>query len=502
VVDNLVRLIVVTALVAGCAGGGPPADEPATGRARPAVSVLLVGDAMLGRSVAPIVAADAEGVFRDVRRIVRKADVAAVNVESPLTLRLHTSPNPFRLEAAPATAGLLAGAGFDVAALANNHTGDAGPASVLDSVRAVVDAGMVPVGAGADLDTAWRPAIVDVEGVRVAFLAIEAIGQGMPATGTSPGVATWDPEMARAAVAAAQEIADVVVVGVHGGIPYHAGPDPVVDPIVEQLATWGVDVVWGHGPHVRRPAAAVDPDRDGHITLAAPSLGNFLFDQRADDATSTGSILEVLVDAAGVVAHRIGTETHEDLRVHFSGWEPPEGDAVLLDGEWWILDRAVGLVDTTIPYEPSDDGVVVSAAQGDMDLDGIPEVVVSYRHPLRIKPHELLAPPATDTAGRSAHLGVFDAEGRPLWLSRRPPHPVGALAACDGSAAFAYTTLDADAVIATAAGVWTGFGFVADAELPGPGTVACADVDHDGRLDPVVLRRGASHGLGDDPPAR
>ncbi len=90
----------------------------------------------------------------------------------------------------------------------------------------------------------------------------------------------------------------------------------------------------------------------------------------------------------------------------------------------------------------------------------------------------------------SAHLGVLDAAKTPIWLSRRPPHPVGAVAACDGTAAFAYTTLDNDAVIATGVGTWAGFGFVIEEDLPGFGRVGCADIDGDGRLDPVVIGRG------------
>lgn len=81
---------------------------------------------MLGRGVAPIAAADAEGMFRDVRHVVRGADLAMVNLESPLTRRPHTAANPHALEADPALADLVAAAGFNVLSLANNHAGDAG----------------------------------------------------------------------------------------------------------------------------------------------------------------------------------------------------------------------------------------------------------------------------------------------------------------------------------------------------------------------------------------
>jgi hypothetical protein len=48
--------------------------------------------------------------------------------------------------------------------------------------------------------------------------------------------------------------------------------------------------------------------------------------------------------------------------------------------------------------------------------------------------------------------------------------------------------LDDSAVVATSAWLWRGFGFTTLDELSGPGEPACADVDGDGRLDPVIER--------------
>jgi poly-gamma-glutamate capsule biosynthesis protein CapA/YwtB (metallophosphatase superfamily) len=462
---------------------GPP-DSPE------AVTVLLAGDAMLGRNVAPVAAADPDGLFADVRREIRRADIAAVNVESPLTNRPHTSPNPYALEADPRGATLLAAAGFDVAGIANNHAGDAGPMSVVDSVGAIGDAGMRAVGGGINLTGAWAPVIVEKGGVKIAFLAIDGSRQGLAATASGPGVASWDPDRARSAIVAARSVADVVIVGLHGGVEYRTRPDPLLGPIADELAAMGADVVWGHGPHVEQPISVTVAHRDGdeRPTVIATSLGNFLFDQRRP-GTDAGILLEVLVDRSGVVAHRVGDVDHHDLRVHFNGWRPPDGDAALVAGGLWNLDRPVALVDTSIDLPSFSEGAVVNAGTSDLDGDGIPEFLVSYRHPLRDKPGEPGPPPQTDPSGMSAHLGVIEADGTPIWLSRRPPHPVGYVAACDGGAAFAYTALDDDTVISTGVGVWSGFGFVLEAELSGPGTIGCADVDGDGRLDPVIVGR-------------
>lgn len=491
-VDRRTRLIVavtaITLLCGSCAtevSGLSVAEATAPPEA---VTVLFAGDAMLGRGLAPLIASNPDSLFADVRREIRRADLAALNVESPLTDLQHVSANPYALEADPATAHLLAAAGFDIAGIANNHAGDAGAQSVTDSIEAVEGVGMVAIGGGASIDRAWEAAIISIDGVDIAFLAVDGSGQGLTATERRPGVASWDEKLAHAAVMKAQQSADIVTVGLHGGIEYWDESDPLLTPIALQLAAWGVDVVWGHGPHVAQPVFVVDPDGDGRRTVVGTSLGNFLFDQQAPQ-TSNGLLLEVLVDRDGLVAHRIGNKHHDDLRVHFTGWHVPTGDAALIKGEWWNLDQSPVLVDTSFDLASFTDGVVIDAGRSDLDGDGQMDILVSYRHPVRMKRSEAAPPPPIDRDGWSAHLGVLDLASTPLWMSRRPPHPIIQVAACDGAAAFAYSTLDDSTTIATGAGVWSGFGFVLGPELAGPGAIGCADVDGDGTLDPIVYER-------------
>jgi poly-gamma-glutamate capsule biosynthesis protein CapA/YwtB (metallophosphatase superfamily) len=464
------------------------ADVPipaAAGDESTAVRLLFVGDLMLGRRVAPVAESDPEGMFADVERVIRNADLAFANLESPLTTRPHTSENPYALEAAPESAALIAAAGFNVLGIANNHAGDAGPDSVLDTIEAVTDAGMATVGGGNDVDAAWEPLVIDVSGLRIAILAFDISRQGV-AAGTGPGVASWDPVRAETAVKEARARADVVVAGIHGGVEYLPEIDPQLSPVADELVSWGVDVVWGHGPHVSQPLS-ISNTSDGRPAVIATSLGNFLFDQQTDE-TSRGSILEVLVDDDGVAAWRIGHKQHVDLRVHFIGWDLPVGDAALVDGDWWNLTRDHPLITIGESVEGFPFGDPVVASTGDLTGDGADDLLVSYRHPLRDVAWDP-RPLATDASGRSAHLGVFAVDWTPIWMSRRPPHPIGTLAACDGSAAFGYTTLNDPAVVATGAGSWNGFGFTLAPELPDPGTPSCADVDHDGRRDAVIVDR-------------
>ena len=153
----------------------------------PTATLLFAGDLMLGRDVEPVATLDPVGLFEDVRFVVREADVAAANLESPLTTRPHLDPTVHALEADPGLAALVGAAGFDVLGIANNHAGDAGPDAVLDTVAAIAKSGLIAVGGGADAADALRPVVVERNGLRIAYLAFDATGRGA-AAGSPPGM--------------------------------------------------------------------------------------------------------------------------------------------------------------------------------------------------------------------------------------------------------------------------------------------------------------------------
>ncbi|MEK7860279.1 MAG: CapA family protein [Chloroflexota bacterium] len=206
----------------------------------------------------------------------------------------------------------IADAGFDALSLAANHSGDAGPQGVLDSVRVLREAGIVPFGGGPDAASARRPAILDVHGVRVALLGYSDVPpESYAATATRPGDAHLfhdDPTYAsiRADVAAARAVADVVVVLAHWGVEYEDRPRPWVEAAAHAMVEAGATAVLGDHPHW---VQSVETYRGGYI---AYSMGNFVFDQMWSTETRQGSIHRLFFSGSRLVAVRIVPTLLED----------------------------------------------------------------------------------------------------------------------------------------------------------------------------------------------
>ena len=456
----------------------------------PPIRLVFVGDVMLGRGVAPVVTGDPSSVFEHLRPALVGADLAFGNLESPLTDRRHLT-GEFALEADPAAARLLAGAGFDVLNVANNHATDGRPDTVLDTTSALAAAGLASVGGGPSNEAAQEPLVVNVGGVTVGVVAFDNAG-GRPATGATAGVNPWDLETAEAIVTELRTEVDIMVVGLHGGVEYLTRPDPALAHVAELLAEWGADVVWGHGAHVAYPVVTFDGD--DRTSVVAPGLGNALFDQQMPRARA-GTVLEVLVRGDGVAAMRTGRLAIEAGRSSFEAWDDPSGDAVALDGDWWTP------VGAWSPSEPPpqewgasplrDDADETARSVGDVTGTGERNIVLASRRPARHEPAHDALPRIDwfDAEGRTAHLGVYTAEGRLRWGSALMLQPVDAVVVCDGSMALGFTTMSDPTIRSGGAWFWDGFGFRTAPLLPGATTPTCADIDHDGRADPVLTDR-------------
>ncbi|MDN5934476.1 MAG: CapA family protein [Pseudonocardia sp.] len=224
-------------------------------------------------------------------------DLTVVNLECPVSDRGTIVPKEFTFRCDPAALPAAREAGVEVANLANNHSGDYGPVALLDSVRHVRDAGIEPVGVGADVTEATRPAIVEVGGWRVAVLGFGGVvpsGDWL-ATDSRPGMANGDDIASMtAAVRAAAEQADLVFVSIHWGAELETEPQPGDVERARAMIDAGADGIFGHHAHRLQPIG----EHAGRPI--AWGLGNFVW-PNFSPAGSRTAVARFVVEPDGTV---------------------------------------------------------------------------------------------------------------------------------------------------------------------------------------------------------
>ena len=149
-----------------------------------AVSVLAVGD------VFPDVP-DGRRPFAALEPLFQQADVVFGNCEGVYSDRPAPSPSHKHFMGAPREHGSMLGAvGFDAMTLANNHMVDGGYVGLEDTLELLHEQEIATTGAGASLEEALRPAVVERDGLRIAFLGFCSVFPvGYEARPDRPGLA-------------------------------------------------------------------------------------------------------------------------------------------------------------------------------------------------------------------------------------------------------------------------------------------------------------------------
>ena len=264
--------------------------------------MIVVGDVMLGRGVIaepqPLAA---------VAGWLHTADITMGNLECTIAEGGTPRPGPYRLRASPLAVAALRAAGFDVLGLANNHALDYGPEGLAETVSRLQEAGIESVGVGPSSAAAQQALFREVGGMRLAFLAFNAVPdpEDRPDEG-GWAPARWDEGAAVAAIATARAQADAVIVSVHWGYEYELRPDPAQRDKAQAMLEAGADLVVAHHPHVVQGTevgyrGTGNPPGIAGEQFVAYSLGNFAFDQEQGE-TRQGLALRAFFDEQGLRA--------------------------------------------------------------------------------------------------------------------------------------------------------------------------------------------------------
>ncbi|MEU6586578.1 CapA family protein [Nocardia sp. NPDC046763] len=257
--------------------------------------LCAVGDVMVDRD-------DPPGIWTHVDDLLRAADLRVGNLEGCFTDRTTQAVSTHG-KVTPALRNLSALPGmFDLVTGANNHILDGGHEGMLDTLDELHRLSIATCGFGRTLDEARKPAILERNGIRFAFLGYSSVFPiGYQARATVPGLVPirahtiyhvdndfhapgWPPDITtvpyeedlaalRADIAAARAEADVVIGQFHWG---EANRPAVLleyeHAIARAAIDAGMDVVLGHHHHEIR---GVEFYRDKPIFHG---LGLFAFD--------------------------------------------------------------------------------------------------------------------------------------------------------------------------------------------------------------------------------
>lgn len=233
-------------------------------------------------------------VFGPLAQTLRSADLAMVNLETPVSGNPQARTGPLLFDAPPAMLHALAAAGVDVVSIANNHAYDQQRAGVARTWAQLAEAGLRGVGSGTSEAAAWEPLIVEKHGMRIGFLSFTRWLNGarnpmepdtsphvafVPyVTGKKPAKSGLSPEAAVELVRAASRRCDALIVAIHWGAEYHHTPHPEDRKLARAVLEAGALAIVGHHPHVLQPVETYRTST-GRDTLVAFSLGNLVANQ-------------------------------------------------------------------------------------------------------------------------------------------------------------------------------------------------------------------------------
>ncbi len=261
-----------------------------------AVTLAFGGDVHFEGVVRSKLDANPASVFAPIAPVLKKADLAMVNLETTVSYRGAPTPGKtYTFRAPPSAFQALKAGGVDVATVANNHGIDYGMTAFLDTLRYAKRYHFPLVGGGHNAAQAYAPYKVTIKGQRIAILgASQVIDSNLISSWTAgagkPGIASaYEVGRLTAAVKSARKVSDTVVVYIHFGTELMSCPTSAQYDITRKLIAAGADIVVGSHAHRLQGAG-----RRGRAFVDY-GLGNFVwYSQNSIESTTTG-VLKVVV---------------------------------------------------------------------------------------------------------------------------------------------------------------------------------------------------------------
>lgn len=230
---------------------------------------------------------DYGAAYRSLEGILKTDDLSFINLETPVTAERPWASYP-SFNVHPAYLEAAVQAGFEVFALANNHSNDHGSTGIAGTRRTLAAwEARGGVWSNGLRDPGAEPALTLIPlpgGPTLGFFSFTSLANQWPALNEVHYFPYWDlwsgqrNEKSRARVLELvrrfRSQCDLLIVAVHDGHEYVHEPHPHQKDFFRDLADAGADIIWGHHPHVLQPWQWIHRGARSHLLMY--STGNFL----------------------------------------------------------------------------------------------------------------------------------------------------------------------------------------------------------------------------------
>lgn len=242
------------------------------------LNILFTGDILLDRGVRQVIehhgvdhlfSDGIDSVFRSAQLVVGNLECPATKIQSPVFKRFIFRGEPEWLDT-------MHSHGYTHLNLANNHSIDQGREGLLDTKRNILNAGMVPIGAGENMNEAVQPVLLAESPRKVWFVASLRLALENYAYLTDKPCVSQEPMdslLERVNRLRRTDSTAVIVVSLHWGGEHTLQPVPSQRLEAHQLIRAGANVLICHHTHTLQ---TIEDFQGKKIYY---SIGNFIFDQ-------------------------------------------------------------------------------------------------------------------------------------------------------------------------------------------------------------------------------
>ena len=258
-----------------------------------------------------------------VRDLVKNADLAVANLETPVPDNWVYHAHDYIFSSDPSLLPMFTNAGIDFVTIANNHIRNFGASGIADTRKNLAAAGLKFAGAGANLAEAGQIAYLSANGTKVAIIGCSGVASSDNATATRAGVLPCSINAVVPRIQEAKTKADLVIVFAHWGTETDNNPQVTQPPLAKAWIDAGAGLILGAHTHVPGAIEQID----GKVVFY--SLGNFIFDQTFWTKEMEGALPELTFQGNQLVQIRLHPYVAPDVQPNLLDPATDDGKAIM-----------------------------------------------------------------------------------------------------------------------------------------------------------------------------